>query len=103
MKSIAIVILNWNGKHYLEQFLHRVVQHSILSTHRVEVVVADNGSNDGSVAWLKNQMPAIRIIEFDKNHGFAGGYNLALKQIDCLLYTSPSPRDRTRTRMPSSA
>ncbi|HNV81480.1 MAG: glycosyltransferase family 2 protein [Tenuifilaceae bacterium] len=86
MKSIAIVILNWNGKHYLEQFLHRVVQHSILSTHRVEVVVADNGSNDGSVAWLKNQMPAIRIIEFDKNHGFAGGYNLALKQIDADYY-----------------
>lgn len=51
-----------------------------------ELVVADNGSTDGSVAWLKENYPDIRLIEFDKNYGFAGGYNKALQEIDAEYF-----------------
>jgi hypothetical protein len=86
MKSLAIVILNWNGRPYLEMFLPEVVENSNIDTHRVEVVIADNGSTDDSLTWLKSNMPSIRTIEFQKNYGFTGGYNLALKQIEADYY-----------------
>jgi hypothetical protein len=86
MKSLAIVILNWNGKHFLEQFLPGVVINSQLDTHLVEVIIADNGSTDGSKDWLKSIFPNIRVIEFAVNYGFTGGYNRALKQIEADYY-----------------
>lgn len=81
--SIAIVILNWNGRKYLEQFLPAVMQ-----THyaNLKVVIADNGSTDTSVAFLEQQYPAVTIIRFTENHGFAKGYNLALEQIAADYY-----------------
>ncbi|WP_300601022.1 glycosyltransferase family 2 protein [Niabella sp.] len=81
--SVAIVILNWNGKKYLEQFLPGVVQTRYTP---LQVVVADNGSTDDSVAWLEQHFPAVRIIRFKENHGFARGYNLALEQVDTDYY-----------------
>jgi GT2 family glycosyltransferase len=86
MRSIAIVILNWNGKHYLEQFLAGVVANSAVPNVEVEVIVADNGSTDGSVDWIKQTFETVRIIELDKNYGFTGGYNLALKQVNTDYY-----------------
>ncbi|MDF1574663.1 MAG: glycosyltransferase family 2 protein [Bacteroidales bacterium] len=80
MKLVSIVILNWNGKRYLEQFLPALVQHS--SYPGAEIVVADNGSDDGSLSFLNKEYPAIRIIELGKNFGFSGGYNRALEQVD---------------------
>ena len=74
----AIVILNWNGKHWLDKFLANVVEYS----PNVEVIVADNKSDDGSVQYLQKHYPNIRIIQNDGNYGYAKGYNLALKQID---------------------
>lgn len=53
---------------------------------RYELVVADNGSTDGSVAWLKENYPDIRLIEFDRNYGFAAGYNKALQEIDAEYF-----------------
>jgi len=81
--SIAIVILNWNGKNYLEQFLPGVLQ---TGYNNLSVVVADNGSTDASVDWLKQNFPAVRIIRFTENHGFARGYNLALEQVNAEYY-----------------
>lgn len=80
---IAIVILNWNGRKYLEQFLP-----SVLATTgaNIEVVVADNGSTDDSLDFLQQHYPAIRIIRFTENHGFAKGYNEALKQVNADYY-----------------
>lgn len=86
MKRIAITILNWNGKNFLEKFLPNVIQHSIVDGYGVEVVVADNGSTDGSVQWLETNHPNVRLIKFDKNYGFTGGYNLALSQIGSDYY-----------------
>lgn len=81
--KVAIVILNWNGRNYLEKFLP-----SVLATDysNYEVIVADNGSKDDSVSFIKNNFPKIRIIELEKNYGFAKGYNLALKKIEADYY-----------------
>ena len=84
MPDIAIVILNWNGKAFLEVFLSPLLD-SIASSN-AEVVVADNGSTDGSVAFLQEVYPQLRLILFDRNHGFTGGYNKALQQIEAKYY-----------------
>ena len=84
--KIAIVILNWNGKKLLEQFLPSVVN---FSTNIAEIYVADNASTDNSVAYVKEFFPSIKIIENAVNGGYAKGYNDALLSVDadifCLL------------------
>jgi len=80
MKLVSIVILNWNGKQHLEHFLPALLRFT--SHPGAEIVVADNGSTDDSLAFLKKEYPAIRIIELEKNYGFSGGYNRALEQIE---------------------
>jgi GT2 family glycosyltransferase len=75
--KIAVVILNWNGKKYLEQFLPSVIAYS----GNAEVVVADNGSTDGSTSYLKQVFPTVSLIHLDQNYGFAKGYNEALRQV----------------------
>lgn len=83
MTKVAIVILNWNGEKYLQQFLP-----SVLATQfsDFKVVVADNGSTDHSVQFMQTHYPDIQLIRFDKNLGFAKGYNEALRQIDATYY-----------------
>ncbi|OFY40507.1 MAG: glycosyl transferase family 2 [Bacteroidetes bacterium GWF2_40_14] len=80
MSTTAIVILNWNGKHFLERFFHLLELRSEIPG--VSIVVADNGSTDGSVDYIKKAHPSVRIIEFDTNYGFTGGYNKALAQVE---------------------
>ena len=80
MKAVSIVILNWNGRKHLERFLPDLLHHT---THPdAEIVVADNGSEDDSLEFLKKEHPRIRIIELEKNYGFSGGYNRAMEQVD---------------------
>lgn len=85
-KRLAIVILNWNGKHLLEKFLPILLAHTPADA---EVVVADNASTDSSIEFLQQHYPQLRTICNDQNYGFAKGYNLALSQVDadnyCLL------------------
>ncbi len=80
----AVVILNWNGLQYLKKFLSTVVRYS--KSESTYVYVADNGSTDDSVEYIKNSFNDVKIIEFDKNYGFAGGYNKALMQIKADYY-----------------
>ncbi len=80
MLKVAIVILNWNGKSFLQRFLPSVVKHS--AQDGVKVIIADNGSDDDSVSFLKNTFPSVSIISLDKNYGFAEGYNRALSQVE---------------------
>jgi GT2 family glycosyltransferase len=76
---VAIVILNWNGKHHLEQFLPSVLS----STYdNYKVVVADNASTDGSIEFIRSRFPQVEIIELQQNFGFAKGYNEALKRVE---------------------
>ena len=79
----AVVILNWNGKDYLEKFLPSVVEFSAGSA---EVIVADNASTDDSINFLQERYPQIRIIENPENGGFSKGYNDALKEVDAEYY-----------------
>lgn len=81
--SVAIVILNWNGQSFLEKFLPSVTGSSYANK---TVIVADNASTDGSVAYLQAQWPQVRIIQNTVNEGFAKGYNTALKQVQSDYY-----------------
>ena len=88
MKKVAIVILNWNGRKLMEEFLPSVVSNS---PEWAEVIVADNGSTDYSIEMLKAKFPTVGIISFNQNYGFAEGYNQALKRLDheyCVLLNS---------------
>lgn len=84
MVKTAVVILNWNGKHFLEKFLPSVIEHSLSSDS--EIWVADNGSNDDSLDYIQSHFEQVKIIELDKNYGFTGGYNRALKQIEAKYF-----------------
>ncbi len=84
MIKVAIVILNWNGIELLKEFIPPVIKYS--NIEGVEVIVADNGSDDESVSYLKQNFPSVGIVQLDKNYGFTGGYNRALKQIEAEYY-----------------
>jgi len=87
LPKIAVVILNWNGKSWLSTFLPSVTQHSLpTDAYEVEVVVADNCSTDDSVAYVKKHFPAVSVVENAYNAGYAGGYNLALQQVQADVF-----------------
>lgn len=80
--DVAIVILNYNGEHFLRQFLPGVLAHAA----GARVVVADNASNDDSVPWLRQHFPQVELLIFEKNLGFCEGYNQALAQLDSPFF-----------------
>jgi GT2 family glycosyltransferase len=81
--SVAIVILNWNGRDFLKKFLPSV----LASTYEYKkIIVADNASTDDSVEFLKAHYPQVEIIQNSSNEGFAKGYNTALKQVKSDYY-----------------
>ncbi|MDE6338897.1 MAG: glycosyltransferase family 2 protein [Muribaculaceae bacterium] len=80
MKKLGVIILNWNGEELLKQFLPTAVKYTISET--TDLIVADNGSSDGSVQWITNNCPEVKVIELGKNYGFAEGYNRAIRQSD---------------------
>lgn len=84
MHKTAVVILNWNGIGFLRNFLSNIVQNSV--NNDTIVVVADNGSTDGSVEWIKTAFSDVKVLELGSNYGFAGGYNKALELIDATYY-----------------
>lgn len=87
MKPIAVVLLNYNGLKLLQQFFPSVVQNS----PQAQIYIADNGSTDGSQIYIAEHFPEVRWIALDRNYGYAGGYNHALKWVEepiwCLLNT----------------
>ncbi|MFT4092294.1 MAG: glycosyltransferase family 2 protein [Niabella sp.] len=80
---VAIVILNWNGKKYLHDFLPYLFQSSYTN---YKVIVADNASTDDSVTFLQTHYPQVNIIRLSENYGFAKGYNLALQRVVAEYY-----------------
>ena len=80
--KVAVVILNYNGASMLAKFLPSVIEYS----PGAGIVVADNASTDDSVAVLRESFPTVRLIQLDRNYGFAGGYNRALREIDSQYY-----------------
>ena len=81
--KVAVVILNWNGKSFLEQFLPKVIEYS---EDVADVIIADNDSTDDSVEFLQKNFPGIRIIQNKINGGFARGYNDALAKVEADYY-----------------
>lgn len=101
MIKVAIVILNWNGRSMLERFLPSVLRYSLLDNEgeagwqtpheeplelTSQVVVADNGSTDGSVEFMQRNYPEVPLVLLDHNYGFAEGYNKALQQVEADYY-----------------
>ncbi|MCX8490414.1 MAG: glycosyltransferase, partial [Cyclobacteriaceae bacterium] len=82
MTELAVVILNYNGKKFLDRFLSTVISHS----EGALIVVADNGSSDDSVDFVRNFFPTVQLICIERNLGFCGGYNFALKQVAATYY-----------------
>lgn len=95
----AVVILNWNGKGYLEKFLPGLLESveeynrtydgrvdGFIQHGKAEVIVADNASTDGSVEMMRERFPQVQLMCFDKNYGFTGGYNKAFKEIQAQYY-----------------
>ena len=78
--QVAVIILNWNGEKLLREFLPEVIATTDPTIARV--IVADNGSTDGSRRLLESEFADVKHIYFDTNHGFAGGYNLAIDLTD---------------------
>ncbi len=83
MLKLAIVILNWNGERYLRQFLPTLLRNI---PDYAEVIIADNASSDGSLAFLREEYPQIRVIVHPQNGGFSKGYNDAFQQIEAEYY-----------------
>lgn len=75
---VAIVILSWNGKHFLEKFLPSVITTFYLP---LDYYVIDNASTDGTEEYLNTNFPQIKVIRLKENEGFAKGYNIGLEQI----------------------
>lgn len=76
--STAVVILNWNGKKFLEKFLPSLIEH----TNDADIIIVDNLSSDDSVAFLKEKYPSLKRIINDSNGGFAKGYNDGLSHLE---------------------
>ncbi len=81
--SVAVVILNWNGKKFLEKFLPSVMSSGY---DNLSVIVADNASTDDSISFLQANYTSVKIIKNVFNEGFAKGYNTALKQVSTDYY-----------------
>lgn len=80
MKKTAVIILNWNGRSLLEQFVPTASKLTV-SVH-ADLYVADNGSTDDSLAWLHEHHPEVKILALGQNYGFAEGYNRAIKMVE---------------------
>jgi GT2 family glycosyltransferase len=80
--KVAVVILNYNGVHWLEKFLADVV----LKSSDAQVYVADNASTDDSVNYVKTNFPNVKLVQNKSNDGYAGGYNNALQRIEAEYY-----------------
>ena len=72
--------MNWNGKDFLRTFLPGLVDS--VRDMDAEVIVADNASEDGSTDWLREEMPELKLLCFDRNYGFTGGYNRAFRELE---------------------
>ncbi|MGH7975795.1 MAG: glycosyltransferase family 2 protein [Limisphaerales bacterium] len=83
LPRVAVVILAWNGKNFLEKLLPSVVA----STYpNLEICVADNHSTDGSDDYIRQHWPKLKLICLERNEGFAAGYNQALAQVNADYY-----------------
>jgi GT2 family glycosyltransferase len=91
--AIAVVIVNFNGERLLPDCLAALAAQTLAPE---EIVVADNGSRDGSLALLREHHPDVRALELGRNHGFAGGANRGVRATSapwvCVLNSDATPQ-----------
>ena len=74
--KVSVIIVNWNGKHHLEECLASLSKQTFKA---FETILVDNGSADGSIEFIEKNFPAVKIVRLDKNQGFCRGNNIGLK------------------------
>lgn len=79
-KKLGVIILNWNGLRLLKEFLPVASRYT--TGEEVDLIVADNGSTDDSVEWIRANHPEVKVKAFEKNYGFAEGYNRAIAEAE---------------------
>lgn len=97
MTDLAIIIVNWNVRDLLVTCLHSIRADLANSNLTVQIWVVDNGSSDGSVAMLRRDFPEVHLIANDRNLGFAGGNNAALRAIGFSDYSQSSAASSTHS------
>ena len=78
-KEVAVLVLNWNGRTLLQQFLPSWLAHT---PDYADLIIVDNGSTDDSVSFLQEHYRDLHLLAFEENLGFAGGYNRAIEELD---------------------
>ena len=78
-KEVAVLVLNWNGRTLLQQFLPSWLAHT---PDYADLIIVDNGSTDDSVSFLQEHYRDVHLLAFEENLGFAGGYNRAIEELD---------------------
>src|SRR5688572_27808836 len=78
--AATIIIVNWDGKHLLEESLPAVLEAARFEGGNHEVLVVDNGSTDGSPDFVRTRFPQVRVLALDRNHGFTGGNNRGIQE-----------------------
>ena len=78
VKKTAVVVLCWNGRKLIEEYLPSLLQFQPADS---DIIVADNASTDDSVAYLTTHFPSVKILQLEKNFGFAQGYNEVIKTL----------------------
>src|SRR5690625_5104446 len=83
--KFSIIIITWNGIRLLKEFLPSVIASEYAD---FEIIVADNHSDDETVAWVREYAPEVKVVELDRNYGYAGGNNRATAAAtgDILLF-----------------
>ena len=73
-RTASVVIPNWNGRDLLEKYLPSVIA-ALSDSPQNEIIVVDNGSEDGSAEFVRQHFPQVRVLALDRNLGFGGGSN----------------------------
>ena len=79
--SVTIQILNWDGRHLLEECLPHVIEAINHDGGGHEILVVDNGSTDGSVQFVREHFPQVRVLALDRNYRFADGNNRGVRSV----------------------
>jgi GT2 family glycosyltransferase len=77
----TIVIVNWDGRHLLQECLSAVTEAVSIDGGAHEILLVDNGSTDGSVEFVRRNFPSVRVLALDRNYGFTGGNNRAIDEV----------------------